>query len=59
MKHDIENPDKSESTKVSDEAAAERFRATARRIATAIDIEAAMWQMLDRDVEPGTRNDEP
>ena len=30
---------------------AERFRATARHIATQIDIEAAMWRILDREPE--------
>jgi hypothetical protein len=28
---------------------AERFRATARHIATQLDIEAAMWRMLGKD----------
>jgi hypothetical protein len=28
---------------------AERFRATARHIATQLDIEAAMWQLLGKD----------
>jgi len=32
----------------SDAHQAERFRATARQIATQLDIEAAMWQMLDQ-----------
>jgi len=32
----------------SDGRQAERFRATARQIATQLDIEAAMWQMLDQ-----------
>lgn len=30
---------------------AERFRATARHTATQIDIEAAMWRILDREPE--------
>ncbi len=28
---------------------AERFRATARQIATQLDIEAAMWQLLGKE----------
>ena len=30
---------------------AQRFRATARQIATQLDIEAAMWRMLDQEAE--------
>jgi len=34
-----------------DSRQAERFRATARRIATQLDIEAAMWQLLGKEPE--------